>query len=73
MILVDSNIPMRLVGDGRPHKRDAQRIPERLVKNGERLATNGERLVTDKGSFRRFSIATSPLDEKKPFSLLFRP
>jgi hypothetical protein len=28
MILVDSNIPMVLVGAAHPHKTDAQRLPE---------------------------------------------
>ncbi len=37
MILVDSNIPMYLVGAPHPHKADAQRL----------LETGRERLVTD--------------------------
>lgn len=42
MILVDSNIPMYLVGAPHPHKSDAQRLLEKLV-------TDRERLVTDAG------------------------
>jgi len=42
MILVDSNIPMYLVGAGHPHKTDAQRILERLVSERKRLVTDAE-------------------------------
>lgn len=42
MILVDSNIPMYLVGSPGPHKTDAQRILERLVIQHERLVTDAE-------------------------------
>ncbi len=42
MILVDSNVPMYLVGASHPHKVDAQRLLERLVRNGERLVTDAE-------------------------------
>lgn len=42
MILVDSNIPMYLVGTAHPHKRDAQRLLEKLVSERERLVTDAE-------------------------------
>ena len=42
MILVDSNIPMYLVGAEHPHKTDAQRILERLVSERKRLVTDAE-------------------------------
>ena len=42
MILVDSNIPMYLVGAPHPHKTDAQRLVERCVAHSERLVTDAE-------------------------------
>ena len=42
MILVDSNIPMYLVGAPHPHKADAQRILERLVTDQRRLVSDAE-------------------------------
>ena len=42
MILVDSNIPMYLVGAPHPHKADAQRLLEKLVSERERLVTDAE-------------------------------
>ena len=42
MILVDSNIPMYLVGAPHPHKPDAQRLVERAIADGERLVTDAE-------------------------------
>ena len=42
MILVDSNVPMYLVGAPHPHKVDAQRALERLVADNERLVTDVE-------------------------------
>ena len=42
MILVDSNIPMYLVGAEHPHKTDAQRLLERLVSDRRRLVTDAE-------------------------------
>lgn len=42
MILVDSNIPMYLVGAPHPHKSDAQRLLEKLVSDRERLVTDAE-------------------------------
>jgi uncharacterized protein len=38
--LVDSNIPMYLVGAPHPHKIDAQRVLERHIAAGERLVTD---------------------------------
>lgn len=42
MILVDSSIPMYLVGAVHPHKADAQRLLERSIAAGERLVTDAE-------------------------------
>jgi len=42
VILVDSNIPMYLVGMPHPHKSDAQRLLERLVSERQRLVTDAE-------------------------------
>ncbi len=42
MILVDSNIPMYLIGAPHPHKSDAQRLLERLVSERRRLLTDAE-------------------------------
>jgi uncharacterized protein len=42
VILVDSNIPMYLVGTSSPHKTDAQRLLERLVSDRQRLVTDAE-------------------------------
>lgn len=42
MILIDSNIPMYLVGAAHPHKIDAQRILERCIAEGQRLVTDVE-------------------------------
>ena len=42
MIFVDSNVPMYLVGAAHPHKRDARRILEGLITEGERLVTDAE-------------------------------
>jgi predicted nucleic acid-binding protein len=42
LILIDSNVPMYLVGAAHPHKADAQRWLERLVADEERLVTDVE-------------------------------
>ncbi len=42
MILVDSNLPMYLVGSAHPHKVDAQRILEQLISERRRLVTDAE-------------------------------
>ncbi len=42
MILIDSNVPMYLVGASHPHKLDAQRLLERFIRNRERLVTDAE-------------------------------
>jgi uncharacterized protein len=42
LILIDSNIPMYLVGGPHPHKTDAQRVLERLLSERERLVTDAE-------------------------------
>jgi uncharacterized protein len=42
VILIDSNIPMYLIGTPHPHKSDAQRLLERLVSDRQRLVTDAE-------------------------------
>jgi uncharacterized protein len=42
VILVDSNIPMYLIGAPHPHKSDAQRLLEKLVSDRQRLVTDPE-------------------------------
>ena len=42
MILVDSNVPMYLVGSPHPHKSDAQRLLEQLVNERQKLVTDAE-------------------------------
>jgi predicted nucleic acid-binding protein len=42
MILVDSNIPMYLVGAEHPHKIDARRLLERAIAEKRRLVTDVE-------------------------------
>lgn len=42
MILVDSNVPMYLVGAPHRHKTDAQRLLEKLVSERARLVTDAE-------------------------------
>lgn len=42
MILIDSNIPMYLVGAAHPHKVDARRLLERLITDNRRLVTDAE-------------------------------
>jgi len=42
VILIDSNVPMYLVGAAHPHKSDARRLLEQLVSERERLVTDAE-------------------------------
>lgn len=42
MILIDSNVPMYLVGADHPHKADARRLLEGAIASGERLVTDVE-------------------------------
>jgi hypothetical protein len=42
VILVDSNVPMYLVGAPHPHKTDSQRALERLISERQRLVTDAE-------------------------------
>jgi uncharacterized protein len=42
VILVDSNIPMYLVGAPHPHKANAQRLLEKLIIDRQRLVTDAE-------------------------------
>jgi len=42
VILVDSNIPMYLVGAPHPHKNDARRLLEACIADSQRLVTDAE-------------------------------
>ena len=42
MILIDSNVPMYLVGADHPHKVDAQRLLERCISKRRRLVTDAK-------------------------------
>ncbi|OFW06137.1 MAG: ribonuclease [Acidobacteria bacterium RIFCSPLOWO2_02_FULL_68_18] len=42
MILIDTNVPMYLVGATHPHKTDAQRLLERVALGRDRLVTDAE-------------------------------
>ena len=42
MILVDSNVPMYLVGAPHAHKSDARRLLEKVISERERLVTDAE-------------------------------
>jgi uncharacterized protein len=42
VILVDSNIPMYLVGAPHPHKSDSLRLLERVISDRQRLVTDAE-------------------------------
>lgn len=42
MILIDSNVPMYLVGAPHPHKEDARRLLERHIAAADRLVTDAE-------------------------------
>jgi uncharacterized protein len=42
VILVDSNIPMYLVGASHPHKSDTLRLLEKVVSDRQRLVTDAE-------------------------------
>ncbi len=42
MIFIDSNVPMYLIGTEHSHKRDAQRVIERLIRDQEALVTDAE-------------------------------
>ena len=42
IVLVDSNVPMYLVGAAHPHKIDAQCMLERHIAAGDRLVTDAD-------------------------------
>lgn len=42
MILLDSNVPMYLVGADHPHKYDVQRLLDSAITRGDRLVTDAE-------------------------------
>jgi len=67
MILVDSNIPMYLVGAPHPHKGDAGRLVESLLARGERLVTDAEVLQE---ILHRFMAAKLPAAIQPAFDAL---
>src|SRR5271166_1928955 len=69
MILVDSNVPMYLVGAAHVHKSDAQRLLEKFMSERQRLVTDAEVLQE---ILHRFG-AIRRLDAIQPaFSALLR-
>lgn len=52
MILVDSNVPMYLVGAPHPHKIDSQRLLEQLISERERPVTDAEVLQEPAHNFQ---------------------
>jgi predicted nucleic acid-binding protein len=42
VILIDSNIPMYLIGAAHPHKVDSQRLLEQLISERQRLVSDAE-------------------------------
>lgn len=42
MILIDSNVPMYLIGESHPHKGDAQKLLYQLLSDRRRLVTDAE-------------------------------
>lgn len=68
MILVDSNVPMYLVGAAHPHKVDAQRALERLI-------SGREKLVIDAGVLQEILHRYAAIDRRDAiqpaFDLLF--
>jgi hypothetical protein len=42
LILIDSNVPMYLVGGPHPHKADSQQLLERCIAENKRLVTDAE-------------------------------
>jgi predicted nucleic acid-binding protein len=62
VILVDTNVPMYLVGDDERHKARTEHLLDRAV-------TSRERLVTDAEVFQRFCIGTRPSIDSKRFNL----
>jgi len=42
VILIDTNVPMYLLGAAHPHKTEAQRLLERAATNRDRLVTDAE-------------------------------
>ena len=67
MILVDSNIPMYLVGAGHPNKEAARRALEEAVAAGESLCTDAEVLQE---ILHRYSAIRRPQDIDPAFDAL---
>lgn len=64
MILLDSNIPMYLVGPLHPHKADAQRLLEAAI-------TRGDRLVTDVEVFQEILHRYAAIDRRAMIQLAY--
>lgn len=67
MILIDSNIPMYLVGTLGPHKTDAQRLLEKYVNQRQRLVTDAEVLQE---ILHRYNAINRRLDIQPAFNAL---
>jgi predicted nucleic acid-binding protein len=67
MILVDSNIPMYLVGTAHPNKEAARRALEELIAAGESLCTDAEVLQE---ILHRYSAIRRPSDIDPAFDAL---
>ncbi|HKT88610.1 MAG TPA: type II toxin-antitoxin system VapC family toxin [Candidatus Sulfotelmatobacter sp.] len=67
MILIDSNIPMYLVGTPGPHKTDAQRLLEKYVNQRQRLVTDAEVLQE---ILHRYNAINRRLDIQPAFNAL---
>lgn len=65
MILIDSNVPMYLVGADHAHKDDAQRLLDAAISRGERLVTDVEALqeiLHRYGAIRRLDAVQPAFD-----------
>ncbi len=79
MILIDSNVPMYLVGASHVHKSDAQRLLEKFMSERQRLVTDAEvlqEILHRYGAIRRldaiqpaFSALLRFVDEVLPVDL----
>ncbi len=69
MILVDSNIPMYLVGATHAHKADAQRLLERCITERERLVTDAEVLQRSCTAMSRSTAETRSSPPSTPSSV----
>ena len=69
MILIDSNIPMYLMGAPHPRKIDARRLVDRLIAERQRLVTDAEVLQE---ILHRYASLNRYLDIQPAFDVLLR-